>query len=284
MKTARSFRFGSILAFALAVPVVFASPARADAPRRVVSFNLCADQLVLVLADPEQIAGLSPYAADPALSVVADKARAFRRLDWQAESAIPLNPDLVLIGSWDRPATQRMLERLGYRVERLDLVADLADAKREIRAVAALLGHPERGERLIAALDAARQRLAAAAPRPGTTALVIERGGFTAGPATLAATLLRGADLQPPKGAPSGYGGFLPLEKLLMLEPDLIFLKDPPRAPTDQGALYFSHPALEALYPPRRRIALPTRLTMCGGPALVAGFDYLAEAMKALKE
>ncbi len=284
MKTARSFRFGSIVAFALAVPGLFAPPARADAPRRVVSFNLCADQLVLVLADPEQIAGLSPYAADPALSVVADKARAFRRLDWQAESAIPLNPDLVLIGSWDRPATQRMLERLGYRVERLDLVADLADAIREIRAVAALLGHPERGERLIAALDAARQRLAAAAPRPGTTALVIERGGFTAGPATLAATLLRGAELQPPKDAPSGYGGFLPLEKLLMLKPDLIFLKDPPRAPTDQGALYFSHPALEALYPPQRRIALPTRFTMCGGPALIAGFDYLAEAMKALKE
>jgi len=35
------------------------APALADAPRRVVSFNLCADQLVLALADPEQIAGLS---------------------------------------------------------------------------------------------------------------------------------------------------------------------------------------------------------------------------------
>ena len=59
-----------------------------DAPRRVVSFNLCADQLVVALADPEQIAGLSPYAADSALSVVADKARAFRKLDWQAESTL----------------------------------------------------------------------------------------------------------------------------------------------------------------------------------------------------
>jgi len=35
--------------------------------------------------DPGQIAGLSPYAADRSLSVVADKARAFPRLDWQAE-------------------------------------------------------------------------------------------------------------------------------------------------------------------------------------------------------
>ena len=80
------------------------SRAAADPPRRVVSFNVCADQLVVALADPAQIAGLSPYAADPALSVVADQARAFRRIDWQAESTIPLDPDLVLVGS---PGTAR---------------------------------------------------------------------------------------------------------------------------------------------------------------------------------
>ena len=67
----------------------------ADAPRRVVSFNLCADQLVVALADPEQIAGLSPYAADPALSVVAEPARQYRKADWQAESTILLEPDLI---------------------------------------------------------------------------------------------------------------------------------------------------------------------------------------------
>ena len=73
-----------------------AGPGRRAAPRRVV--QSCGDQLVLALADPEQIAGLSPYAADPSLSAVAEKARAFPRLDWQAESTIALGPDLVLIG------------------------------------------------------------------------------------------------------------------------------------------------------------------------------------------
>ena len=38
-----------------------------------------------------------------------------------------------------------------------------------------------------------------------------------------------------------------------------------------------------ALYPPERRIALPTRFTMCGGPALVAAFDYLAGALREVK-
>src|SRR5205085_3688901 len=131
-----------------------------DTPRRVVSFNICADQLVLALADPQQIAGLSPYAADPMLSVLWQEGARFRRVDWQAESVMPLKPDLVLVGSWDRPVTQRMLVRLGIRVERLDLVDDIATARAEIVRVAALLGHPERGERLLARLDAARARLA----------------------------------------------------------------------------------------------------------------------------
>jgi iron complex transport system substrate-binding protein len=95
--------------------------------------------------------------------------------------------------------------------------------------------------------------------------------------------LIAAAGLQPPAGAPGGYGGFIPLERLLMLKPDLVFLKDPPPTADDQGALFFTHPALRALYPPERRIALPTRFTMCGGPALIAAFDYLAAELSRLK-
>ena len=62
---------------AFAVAVLWFAAAAADPPRRIVSFNVCADQLVVALADPSQIVALSPYAADPMTSVVADKARAF---------------------------------------------------------------------------------------------------------------------------------------------------------------------------------------------------------------
>lgn len=260
--------------------LIFSSPARAaDTPRRVASFNLCADQLVVALADPEQIAGLSPYAADPGLSIVAEQAKKFRKLDWQAESTIVLQPDLVFIGPNDRSITRRMLSSQGLRVVATEFVTDLESARVQIRDMAKLLGHPDRGEVLVAALDAARARLAAKRSAVPRTAIVIERGGYAQGPSSLAATLLDEAGLSPPPGAPPGYGGFIPLEKLLMLKPDLVFVKDPPSAPGDQGALYFMHPAMRALYPPERQIALPTRYTMCGGPALVAAFDYLANAL-----
>lgn len=267
-----------LLALMLCWPAAAAEP-----PRRVVSFNLCADQLVLALADPGQIAGLSPYAADPALSVVADKARAFRRLDWQAEATIALQPDLVLVGPNDRSVTRRMLMAQDLRVVEVGFVTDLDNARRQIREMAELLGHAPRGEQLLAELDAARGRLAALPRRRNATGLVIERGGYAQGPASLAATLLAEAGFTAPRGAPAGYGGFVPLEKLLMLKPDVLFLKDPPRAPSDQGALYLTHPAVRELYPDDRRVALPTRYTLCGGPALVAAFDYLAEAAARLR-
>lgn len=254
----------------------------ADAPRRVVSFNLCADQLVLALADPGQIVGLSPYAAERSLSVMADKARGYRRLDWQAEATIALQPDLVLVGPNDRSVTRRLLAAQGMRVAEVGFVTDLENARKQIRDMAELLGHRERGEKLVADLDAARARLVNSPRLQYKTALVIERGGYTQGPSSLAAVLLSEAGLKPPAGAPAGYGGFIPLEKLLMLKPDVVFLKDPPTAASDQGALYLTHPALRALYPENRRIALATRYTMCGGPALVAAFDYLAEALARL--
>jgi iron complex transport system substrate-binding protein len=254
----------------------------ADAPRRVVSFNVCADQLVVALADPDQIVGLSPYAADPMVSTVAEKARQFRRLGWQAESTIPLNPDLVLVGSWDRALTQRLLRALGFRVVPVDVVADLAGAFAQIREVAALLGHLERGEALIAEIDAARQRLARAPRPPAPTALLVGNGGYTVGPASLASALMAEAGLKPPPGAPAGYGGYVPLEKLIELRPDVLVMSNLLDVPDGQGAVYLTHPALQELYPPSRRILLPSRYTLCGGPSLIAAFDYLTEVMTRL--
>jgi iron complex transport system substrate-binding protein len=260
------------------------TPASAEtaAPQRIVSFNICADQLVVALADPAQIAGLSPYATDPTLSAVAAEARAFRRVEWQVESIVPLNPDLVLIGPRDRSVTRRLLNTLGYRVVEVDFVSTIATAREQIRQIAALLGHPERGDALLARLDAARARLAAV-PRPdASTALLIGQAGYTEGPASLAAALMQEARLQPPAGAPAGIGGFLSLESLVMMRPDLLVMSSLMEKPRDQGSVYLTHPALQALYPPSSRIVLPGRYTLCGGPGLVAGLDHLAAELTRL--
>ena len=265
--------------------------ARAEGPpRRIVSFNLCADQLLLALADPAQIAGLSPYAVNPVLSVMTDKAAPFRRLDWDAESVVNLAPDLVLAGPSHRP-THAMLSAMGIRVVEVDLVRNLADARRQAIAVGALIGHPERGEALARQLEQAEARLAAVAVKPPLTALVIQREGYREGPASLVSAMLSVAGLQPPNHSPSGAGGFMAaeqggfvsMEHLLTDGPDVLVLQDPPREAHDQGALFITHPALLSRYRANRRIDLPERYTVCGGPPLLQGLDYLAKAITALK-
>ena len=265
--------------------------ARADSPpKRIVSFNLCADQLLLALADPAQIAGLSPYAVDPLLSVMTGKASSFPRLDWDAESVVNLAPDLVLGGPSHRPI-HAMLSAMGIRVVDVELIRNLADARRQAIDVGKLVGHPERGEALARQLEQAEARLSAEAMKPPLTALVIKREGYREGPASLASGMLSIAGLWPPGRGSAGaggfksaeQGGFVSLEHLLTDGPDVLVLQDPPREARDQGALFITHPALLARYGANRRIDLPERYTVCGGPPLVQGLDYLAKAIKALK-
>lgn len=282
----RGLLFVAFARIALAfIALAWPWPASAnELPRRIVSFNVCADQLVLALADPAQIAGLSPYAADPDVSVMAAQAEGFPRLDWQAETTIGLAPDLVLVGPIDRAATRRMLQAQGVRVVEIELVTDVAAAREQILRLAALLGHPERGRRLLAELDAARARLAATPRLPFQTALAVERNGYAAGPSSLAAALLAEAGLRAPSGSPAGVGGFLSLEKLISIRPDLLVLDDPNVGPTDQGALYLTQPALKHLYPPKRRLALPRKFELCGGPALIAAIEHLIGELQRLAE
>ncbi len=236
------------------------------APRRIVSFNLCADQLLLALADPGQIAGLSPYAADPSLSVFAAQAGQYPRLGWDTEYVINLSPDLVLVGPSDRP-TRAILDASGLRVVQIDLVSNLEQAQRQVMDVATLIGHPDRGEKLIRQLQDAQTRLAASALSPPRTASVVERGGYTEGTASLITAMLETAGLQPPPYAPGGFGGFMSMETLLTQGPDILVLRDIPREPGDQGALFVTHPAILARYGPDRRSNLP-RVIRCAADRL----------------
>src|SRR5450631_2007243 len=85
----------------LIVSLGLSDTAAAAAPQRVVSANLCGDQLLLALADPDQIASLSPFAGDPDLSFLAERARAFPHNRGSVEDIIRLEADLVLIGPYD---------------------------------------------------------------------------------------------------------------------------------------------------------------------------------------
>ena len=254
-------------------------PAQADSPPlRIASINVCADQLLLALADPDQIATLSIFAADAGLSFLAEAAKRFPHKAASAESVIGFRPDLVLAGSFTKLATRQILRRLGFSVLELQPVRSVESSLAEIRQLAALLGHADRGEKLIAEIEAA-QREAVSAGNAGNrpSVAVYQRRGYVTGGNTLTGDLMAIAGFFNQGASLAGRtGGFVPLEKLLTAPPDLLLVNSPSPSAQDEGSALLSHPALLALFPPERRIVVPDRLTVCGGPSLPDSLRHFA--------
>ncbi len=274
----------AITRFLLALSVLWPVAAAAEAPSRIASINLCADELLVALADPGQITALSPYATDPVLSFVAAEAQSHRHDAGDAETVVDLDPDLVLAGRFTKRATRDMLTRLGYRVVLLDPARGIAESIDQVRRVAGLVGHPERGAALIARIREARERAAASAGATMPTAAVYQRRGYVTGAETLTGELLSVAGFANTGGALAGAtGGFVPLERLISDPPDFLVVASSASPAEDQGAALLAHPALRRLYSPDRRIVLPERLTVCGGPSLPAALDWLASEAKRVR-
>ncbi|MBK9080817.1 MAG: ABC transporter substrate-binding protein [Rhizobiales bacterium] len=270
-----------MLTFALAFSAALA-PARGEdaAPRRVVSANLCADQLLLTLADRDQIASLSYLAADETLSPVARDAKAFALNRGTGEDIARLDADLVLIGAYDTPFTRALLKERGLPTYALAPWRSLAEGRAQIAALAARLGHPERGAALIARIDAALAEARGAAARPATF-LTLHRRAYAPGGRTVVAEIATAAglrDLSREMGVETG--GFVPIEKVIAARPDYLIVSDVDARAIDNGTALMWHPALAALYPPDKRLVSPDPLTLCAGPATPAAIDGLAAEIR----
>ena len=274
-------------------------PAEA-APRRIVSLNLCADEILLDLVSPDRIAAVSHLAADPLVSAVAARAATLKATRGAAESVLGLAPDLVLAGTFTTPATLELLERIGQRVVRVALASDLEGIRSAIRQVAAAVEERAKGEVLIAGFDAALAAAAGdgevaglsgslqpSAAGPGSsrkpTALVYQVNGLSAASGSLADALIRAAGLvNHASELGLGAGGALPLEVLAARPPDLVILSGPSDEYRTIVADNLRHPALRAVLDERASVVVPWRLWLCGTHHAAEAVDRLAVARRRL--
>ena len=272
-----------IAALATLVGVLLA-PAAA-APPRIVSMNVCADQLLIPLADPEQILGLSRYSRDAWQSFAADDARRYPILSGGAEDVLVLGPDIVVAGLFDKRSTRELLKAKGLRLVEFSVPRNLDEVKAQIRQMGDLVGHPERADAQIARLDDAVARARQAVVRKAYRVLLLARRGWVTGTDSLLSSLLAETGLVNAAGDLGiGFGGFAPLETIVNLKPDLIVVSDASDRAEDDGRAFLLHPALERFYPPSRRIVIPDRLTVCGGVMLADALDRLISELKRVEQ
>ncbi len=267
-------------AFALALAVCLAA-APAWAKPRVTSINLCTDQLVLMLADDDQIVSLSSASLSPRASFRAERAAALGVPVNRAsvEEALTMRPDVVLAGAWDT-AQSAALARFGVRVENFGDPKDLDEAEAQLRRAGEILDQPARAAAAVAALQAARARAAAHRHR-GETAVFYYSGGYSYGSGTLMDDVLATFHLVNLTARAGVEGvGRLDLEDLVASHPDVILTDDAmakgaPRVATG----VFDHPALKRALPGAEPVRFPLRYWVCGSDA-AAALDFLAEHLR----
>jgi iron complex transport system substrate-binding protein len=265
-----------LLASVVAFTMLLIADARAATLPRVASINVCSDQLLLTLADPEQILGLSPYAREPARSFLYDLAANYPLLSGDAEDVLLLKADIIITTRYTKLATRQMLKRLGARLIELDAVETADQVKAQIRAVGILVGHPDRAEAAVARIDAALARAQKAASRRAFRVLPLERRGWVSGRDSLISSLLTTVGLvNAADQLGIGYGGFASLEAVVALRPDYLLMSEQGDFAEDEGRAFVLHPALERLYPTEKRLTIPERYTVCGGPMLADALDLL---------
>lgn len=235
-------------------------------PMKVMSLIACTDQLLVALADREQIASLSFYSRNPLSSPIAEIAKTLPVNYITAEDVIATRPDLVLSTRFMPQPTRQTLERLGVRILLFDVPETVEASIGQVRAVGTALGQERRAEALIDIIEASAARQGAAIAQ---SALLTYPDGYAAGARTLVDDLMGRAGLiNAASRYKIGRWGQVSLEELIASPPDVLMEQPRPNGQLSVVNRIVLHPALQRSELHVRRADVSSTMLYCGGPVI----------------
>lgn len=258
----------------LCLTAAFLWPSVSTAAPKVVSINLCADQLLLLLADSEQILSLSNLSHQSAGSYYYEQAQAYPVNEGHAEQVLTLQPDIVIAGQYSSPYTLDLLREVGLRVETIPIANSIDTMLANITQVSTWLGHPSRGDSLVSDLNKRLDALKASLKKDRQTstaelpvAAVYDPNGYTSGAQSLRGEMI---ELSGWRNAAAMAGiqsyGQLSLESIIRLQPDALIESPYSPGTWSRAQALSQHPALYKAGVDPHIINVPSRKTVCAGP------------------
>lgn len=243
---------------------VSASLLAASAGLRVASLDLCADEYLLLLARPHEIASVSRVAHDPADSILWRAARHYPANRRELESVIATRPNLLLSSSGGGRATSLIAEKLAIRTLTLGYPASLAEVESTMIRVATALGDARRA-------SGWRRRLArlTANPVPQRDTIFLGGGGNSVTAGSLGAQWMALAGFRQ-RVLP---GGRATLETLAAAPPRILLRSSYRRHQPSLGQRWLDHPL--ARRSGARTITTDGRPWTCAGPLMVSEIERL---------
>lgn len=239
----------------------------------VASTNLCADLLLVAIADPGQIRALSRQYRAP---------HPYSTNGGRVEELLHLKPELALVyQGWAGRRHSERLGDLGVTLVALPYPRGWADALSMARETAARIGRAEAMAARLAAMD--RRMAELAGVLPPLSALYLRPGGGSAGEGTYVDALFSHLGLRNAARELGVRGwGRVPLERLLMDPPDLLVLGYFERGASLHQSAYVRHPRVAALLELTPSIQLDGDAWGCGGLELLDVAERLVAEIQAL--
>jgi iron complex transport system substrate-binding protein len=227
---------------------------------RIASLNLCTDELLLILAEPDQIVSVTHLSHKQAETPLWQAARRFPKNDGSLVSIVGLRPELILTmggGVRDRAGISR---RLGIATLDLPYPQSLKDIEASVHRIATATGRPQRGKALLQKIDA----LKASAPAMQHDTIWLGGGGRTVPAQGLAADWMRLAGLRQRRVT----GDRVTLETLISQPPSILLRSDYRSGQFSGEQRWLRHPLAKA---PRgsRQLATDGRPWTCMGPTMI---------------
>jgi len=247
---------------------------------RIVSINLCTDQLLYLLEEKKNIASVSFLSVDPDYSYLAEEMADLNINNANVEEILPLNPDLILAGNYTDIHTVHFLRNLKLQVEQVDIPFDMQHIEQAIIQVGELLDKKDNAQKI---LDNMRKRRAIAQNKvlnkEKPLAIILAPNGFTHGKGSMKGDLLELAGYRN-LAAEAGIkgSGNINLETLVDAQPDYLIIEDSASNNNSMAQRFLKHPALSEGLPSMKRIYVHPNLWTCGGPSMIDALEILVDA------
>jgi iron complex transport system substrate-binding protein len=229
---------------------------------------MCADEYLLLLAKPSEIASVSRLSRDPADSSLWRIGRRYPGNLGTLESALPSRPSLLLTMGGGGRSTAMIAQKMGLKALDLPFPATIDDVAANLARVAGALGDVHRA-------DAWQRKLAGLrrSQRQTRDAIFLGSGGNSVGANSVEAAWMRLAGLKQ-RALP---GGRASLDLLATRPPEILVRSAYRRNERSLGQQWLDHP----LARPKRSqiITVDGRPWTCAGPLMLAEVERLRKIM-----
>lgn len=273
----------SRLAIASMLFAFFAFPAlraQAKAPQRVMSLNLCPDQLLLEMLPPERITSVTYIAHTSNNAKLRARASKVGINYGLSEEVLAQNPDLVISGNFSTSATRAMLKRIGYPLVELPSANTFDAIREQTLFVGKLVGAEQKAAAMVAEMDATLAQLARTMPKRKISVVAWNGSSVVPGQATLFNEILtRAGGINLAAGMNWESMTSFDIEQLVATRPELIAygVGDSQEAALRSQPL--KHPLVQRLYGDRQ-ITYPENVYTCGIPQSAQAIIRLRTVMQ----